>query len=111
VRKLVKKIGQEMMADEALSKMMLEPLKSQGVVRVDDSALIMRCKFTAKPGEQFMVRREAFTRIQQRFAEEGIHFAPRRVIVDAPTPKLAKAGTAAIAAEQEAGGAAPTSDR
>jgi small-conductance mechanosensitive channel len=112
VRKLVKKIGQEMMADEALSKMMLEPLKSQGVVRVDDSALIMRCKFTAKPGEQFMVRREAFTRIQRRFAEEGIHFAPRRVIVDAPTPELAKAGTAAIAAEQETGGAAaPTSDR
>jgi hypothetical protein len=59
-----------------------------------------------------MVRREAFTRIQRRFAEEDIHFAPRRVIVDAPTPALAKAGTAAIAAEQETdGAAAPTSDR
>ena len=48
VRKLVKKIGQEMMAVPELADMMLEPLKSQGVVRVDDSALIMRCKFTAK---------------------------------------------------------------
>lgn len=105
VRKLVKKIGQEMMEDPTVSHMMLEPLKSQGVVRVDDSALVMRCKFTALPGQQFMVRREAFTRIQKRFAEEGLHFAPRRVIVDAPTPELSKAATAALDADPaEAGG-------
>ncbi|HMB76288.1 MAG TPA: mechanosensitive ion channel family protein, partial [Kiloniellaceae bacterium] len=108
VRKLVKKIGQEMMEDPAVKDMMLEPLKSQGVVRVDDSALIMRCKFTAKPGQQFLVRREAFTRIQKRFSEEGIHFAPRRVIVDAPTPEAAKAATAALDAEQLEGGGGDT---
>jgi hypothetical protein len=36
----------------------------------------------AKPGEQFVLRREVFRRIQQAFAAAGIEFAPRRVIVD-----------------------------
>jgi small-conductance mechanosensitive channel len=58
---------------------MLQPLKSQGVNRMDDSALIIRCKFTAIPGQQYLIRREAFTRIQKAFEEKGIQFAPRRV--------------------------------
>ena len=33
-----------------------------------------------------MVRRAAFTRIQKAFAENDIHFAPRRVIVEAAAP-------------------------
>ena len=101
VRKLVKNIGIEMMEDELLGPMILAPLKSQGVNRMDDSALIVRCKFTAVPGKQFLVRREAFTRIQLAFAENGIKFAPRRVVVDAPTPELATAATAAVAQQEE----------
>lgn len=101
VRRLVKNIGIEMMEDELLGPMILAPLKSQGVNRMDDSALIVRCKFTAVPGKQFLVRREAFTRIQLAFAEHGIKFAPRRVVVDAPTPELASAATAAMAEQEE----------
>ncbi|MDX1431688.1 MAG: mechanosensitive ion channel family protein [Gammaproteobacteria bacterium] len=96
VRKIIKRIGQEMLDDEELGPLMLSPLKSQGVNRMDDSALILRCKFTALPGQQFYVRREAFTRIQKAFDEAGIHFAPRRVIVEAPTPALAQAAAGAI---------------
>ena len=103
VRKIVKKIGEEMMQDPELAPMMLEPLKSQGITHMDDSALIVRCKFKAKPGQQFMVRRVAFMRIQQAFADEGIRFAPRRVIVETTTPKEAvQAAASAIATEQEA---------
>ena len=76
---------------------MLTPLKSQGVNRMDDSALIIRCKFTAVPGQQYLIRREAFTRIQRAFEEKGIQFAPRRVLVEATTPEEAvKAAAAAI---------------
>ena len=82
VRKIIKSTGRQMLEDEVLGPMMLAPLKSQGVNRMDDSALIIRCKFTAIPGFQFMVRREAYTRIQQALAEAGIHFAPRRVLVE-----------------------------
>lgn len=82
VRKLIKKVGQEMMEDPDVAEMLLAPLKSQGVNRMDDSAFIVRCKFTAKPGQQFVARRIAYTRIQEAFQREGIQFAPRRVIVE-----------------------------
>ncbi len=112
VRKIIKKIGVEMMEDPDLGPDLLEPLKSQGVNRMDDSALIIRCKFTAIPGKQFVARREAFTRIQKAFEEKGIKFAPRRVLVESVTPATAVAAAAAGAMDQElpAGGAVP-SDR
>jgi small-conductance mechanosensitive channel len=110
VRKLIKKVGQEMMEDPELAPLMLGPLKSQGVTHMDDSALIMRCKFTAIPGQQFMVRRAAFTRIQKAFADNDIHFAPRRVIVEATsslTPEQAASAAAGVLdseAEKKASG-------
>ncbi|MDH3694917.1 MAG: mechanosensitive ion channel family protein [Gammaproteobacteria bacterium] len=82
VRRLIKKVGQKMMDDEEIGPLLIEPMKSQGVNRMDDSALIVRCKFTAHPGHQFYVRREAFRRIQEAFAEKGLQFAPRRVLVE-----------------------------
>jgi small-conductance mechanosensitive channel len=99
VRKIIKTVGQEMAQDEELAPLMLATLKSQGVNRMEDSALIVRCKFTAVPGQQFFVRREAFTRIQKAFEEHGIRFAPKRVIVEAATPALAIAGAAALESE------------
>ena len=54
------------------------------------------------PGQQYLIRREAFTRIQRVFEEEGIHFAPRRVLVEATSPKQAmEAAAAAIDREGE----------
>jgi small-conductance mechanosensitive channel len=110
VRKIIKGIGQEMQDDPDIGPQLLEPLKSQGVNRMDDSALIIRCKFTAIPGEQFVIRREAFTRIQRAFEEEGIHFAPRRVLVEATTPAAAVAGAAA-AIDQETKPQSSSDDR
>ncbi len=82
VRRIIKKVGLQMMEDEELAPFFLQPLKSQGVNRMDDSSFIIRCKFTAIPGNQFVLRREAFMRIQRAFEEKGIKFAPRRVIVE-----------------------------
>jgi small-conductance mechanosensitive channel len=82
VRKLVKRLGQEMLADPAFRDSFLQPLKSQGATRMDDDAFIVRVKFMARPGEQFVLRREVFRRIQEAFQKNGIRFAPRRVIVD-----------------------------
>lgn len=101
VRKLIKQVGKEMMADPVVGANMLSPLKSQGVNRMDDSALIIRCKFTSVPGQQFLIRREAFTRIQKRFEEKGIHFAPRRVLVESVTPVTAAAAAAAGVLDNE----------
>ena len=102
VRKIIKKIGQDLMDDPVFGPLMLQPVKSQGVNRMDDSALIIRVKFMTIPGQQYLIRREAFTRIQRVFEEKGIQFAPKRVLVEATTPEEAiKAGGALAAAEME----------
>ncbi len=102
VRKIVKKVGQDLMAHEEHGKNFLQPLKSQGVNRMDDSAFIFRIKFMAKPGEQFVLRREVYRRVQEALAEHDIHFAPKRVIVDTAGISPEQAATAVAAAATEA---------
>jgi small-conductance mechanosensitive channel len=85
VRKIIKKVGQKMILDEEIGPNMLQPLKSQGVMRVEESALIFRMKFTAKPGEQWVVRRVAYTNVRNALADAGIEFAHREVKVRLPT--------------------------
>ena len=60
---------------------------------MDDSAMILRVKFKTPPGEQFVVRREVYKRIQERFREEGIEFAHRNVTVYLP-PEVSGAASA-----------------
>jgi moderate conductance mechanosensitive channel len=120
VRKLIKKLGTELMGHPELGDKFLEPLKSQGVFKMEDSAMIIRVKFMTKPGDQFMVRKLVYTRIQEIFAENGIKFAHREVTVRvaaedgrvlSQAEKLAAAGAVAPALEEAEGEAAPDTDR
>jgi small-conductance mechanosensitive channel len=95
VRKVIKRVGQEMQDDPELGPMILEPVKSQGVTQVDDSGFLIGVKFITEPGEQFMVRREAYARIKKAFVANGIEFASRRVTVDSGADE--QAGRAAAA--------------
>ena len=81
VRKLFKQIGIALLQHPEIGEDFLEPFKSQGVYTMDDSAMIVRGKFTAKPGKQFMARREIYNAVQRAFYEHGIRFADRRVTV------------------------------
>ena len=74
VRKLIKKVGVELMEDPEISKDLIEPLKSQGVNRMDDSSFVIRCKFMSVPGKQFLIRRVAYAKIQAAFEKNGIKF-------------------------------------
>ena len=49
VRRIIKKVGAQMLEDEELGPFFLEPMKSQGVNRMDDSSFIIRCKFYLHP--------------------------------------------------------------
>jgi small-conductance mechanosensitive channel len=104
VRKIVKRIGQELADEPELGPHILQPLKFQGVMAMEDSALVVAAKFMARPtGEQFVIRREAYHRIKKAFEEAGIRFAHRQVTVFVPPtgadPRVAAAGAAAAAAE------------
>lgn len=85
VRKIIKKkVYKPILADESLGPKLLGKIKSQGVRELDDSAMIMRVKFKTPPGEQFVLRREVFRRMQEAFRKEGIEFAHRNVTVYLP---------------------------
>ncbi len=84
IRKIVKKISLELEQDEETGQLLLSKIKSQGVRAMDDSAMILRVKFKTKPGDQFVLRREVYRRIQERFRAEGIEFAHRNVTVYLP---------------------------
>jgi small-conductance mechanosensitive channel len=84
VRKIIKRINIELEQDEELGPILLGKIKSQGVKALDDSAMIMRVKYKTKPGQQFVVRREVYRRIEEAFREKGIEFAHRNVTVYLP---------------------------
>jgi moderate conductance mechanosensitive channel len=84
VRKIVKKINKELTEDVELGGKLLAPIKSQGVREVDDSAMIIRIKFKTRPGDQYAIKREIFSKLQGMFEDKGIQFAHRHVIVRFP---------------------------
>jgi len=92
VRKIIKKINKNLRKDEAVDRVMLDDLKSQGVKEFDDSAMIVRVKFKTLPGEQFVLKRLVYRMIQEEFRASGIEFAHRNVTVYMP-PEL-RAGSA-----------------
>ena len=91
IRKIVKSIGKELEQNEEIGPVLLNPIKSQGIREMDDSAMILRVKFKTPPGEQFVVRREVYRRIQESFREHGIEFAHRNVTVYFPPEASHKA--------------------
>ena len=85
IRKLIKRIGQDMMKDPEVGHMLREPLKSK-LARVDPGVKIFRCKFRTAPGNQFDVRAQAFKRIETELRALGIPFAggSQTVIIERP---------------------------
>lgn len=108
VKKLFKVLGKELLAHPELGKDFIEPFKSQGVQSVDEVGMLIRGKFTCKPGCQFMIRKQVYLRVQEIFAENNIEFAKRKVEVQLPegmhpaliAPLSAAAGSAAALVER-----------
>ncbi|MGJ8629401.1 MAG: mechanosensitive ion channel family protein [Sulfitobacter sp.] len=108
VRKLIKKLGVELLDDPVIGENFIQPLKSQGVIEMQDSAMIIRVKFMTKPGDQWLVRKRVFEEIRSLFEREGIRFAHREVTVRLADGKVddlseqdKKAVTAAAQASME----------
>ena len=84
VRKLFKKIGQEMMEVPELAEVLINPFKSQGAADVTDVGIVIRGKFSTVPGGQFLIRKEVYSRVQKAFEANGIEFARKEVRVQLP---------------------------
>ncbi|MEO1113294.1 MAG: mechanosensitive ion channel domain-containing protein [Pseudomonadota bacterium] len=118
MRKLIKNFGKELLQDEYYGPMFLAPLKSQGIMSMEDSAMIARVKFTTKPGKQFELRKIVYAGLRDMFEQNGIKFAHRQVTVRVAgeggadgeagevTPAGAQAAVKAAIQAAAAGGAA-----
>ena len=105
IRKIIKKkVYKKIAADPELGPKLLEPIKSQGVREMDDSAMVMRVKYKTKPGDQFAIRKEVYHLMQEAFREEGIEFAHRNVTVYLPPEAGGQADGQAIGENQQAEG-------
>ncbi|HEY8251013.1 MAG TPA: mechanosensitive ion channel family protein [Burkholderiales bacterium] len=80
VRKLIKKVGEEMLADPEIGRLIMEPLKGK-LYRVDPGVKIFRCKFRTAPGKQFDVRAQAYKRIEAALRKMEVRFADGRLPV------------------------------
>jgi len=83
IRKMIKKVGEEMAADPEVGPAMLEPLKGK-LYRIDPGVKVFRCKFRTAPGNQFDVRAQAFKRIEAALGKLGIGFADGKQTVVIP---------------------------
>jgi small-conductance mechanosensitive channel len=95
VKRVIKDVSKQIMADPELAPHVIEPLKMQGVEQFGDFAIQVRLKMMTKPGEQFVIRRRAYALIKKAFDANGIEFA-------FPTVTVAGGGEATAAAAQRA---------
>ncbi|MBP2551747.1 small-conductance mechanosensitive channel [Neorhizobium galegae] len=84
VRRLFKKIGQEISTDPAIAVDLIEPFKSQGIALVEDGTLVIRGKFKARPGRPWLIRRAVLAAVQKGFQEHGIKAVPKPLLNETP---------------------------
>lgn len=85
VRRTVKRVGQELLDDPEIGSEFIQPLKIQGVIDVLQTALVVRCKFTALPGRPTYLQRQALRRLMEAFRIAQIPFAAPNVTVQLAT--------------------------
>lgn len=81
-KKIVKNIDAELQANPEYGGNFLQPLKFQGVRRMEEFNMVVGVKFMTKPGGQWTIRRDAYQRIRDEFEKAGINFAQRNVKVE-----------------------------
>ena len=111
IRKVIKKVGQAMLNEDEFRNDFIQPIKSAGVKEITGSVMVIRVKFKAQSGTQFVIKREAYRRISEALTTKGINYAHRKVIVELPdqvkntltdeSRKTLEAGAAAALLQQE----------
>ncbi len=80
-RKTIKRVGLAMAEMPEFAPLMILPLKMQGVAEIDDTAIVVRLKFTSKPDRASWIQREALKRVYAALREAGVIFASNAVTV------------------------------
>lgn len=104
VKKLIKQVGAQLKENPVYGDSILETLKSQGVRRMEEFNMVVGVKFMTRPGEQWLVRRDAYQAVRDIFEANGIRMAERNVKVEiaADEPLTEEQRKAVSAAAHEA---------
>ncbi|WP_395825780.1 mechanosensitive ion channel family protein [Elstera sp.] len=105
-RKTIKRVGLAMAEMPEFAPLMILPLKMQGVAAIDDTAIVVRLKFTSKPDRASWLQREALKRVYAALRDAGVIFASNAVTVRGGTEGQ-PAGAAANFAGTPAPGVVP----
>jgi small-conductance mechanosensitive channel len=75
LRKAAKKIGADMMEEPEFKAQLIEPFKMQGIADVTNNSLLVRFKFTSRPGNPNAIQNQAVTRLLGVLPELGIELS------------------------------------
>ncbi|ANM05804.1 mechanosensitive ion channel MscS protein [Rhizobium phaseoli] len=103
-KKVIKQIGQTLLENPEFGPHIIETLKMKGVEQFGEFAIEIRLSMMTKPGEQFVIRRNALAMIRNAFKENGIEFAVPTVQVSGDRAAEVDAAAARYAAHARAGG-------
>lgn len=95
IRKTIKKVGLAMLEDPEIGGEFLVPLKMQGIQDVTENSLVVRLKFTARPGNPSILQRESMKRLLPALREAGLDLASNAVTVRSGAAGAAEAEAAA----------------
>jgi small-conductance mechanosensitive channel len=104
-KKVIKQIGQQLLENPEFGPHIIETLKMKGVEQFGEFAIEIRLSMMTKPGEQFVIRRNALAMIRNAFKENGIVFAVPTVQVsgEGRDTEASAAAAARYAARARAG--------
>jgi small conductance mechanosensitive channel len=81
VMAVLKEVGDDLMADPEFKDDILEPLEMLGVDQFGDNAVIIKCRITTRPIQQWRIGREMNRRIKKTFDQRGIEIPfPHRTL-------------------------------
>ena len=103
-KKIIKQIGQQLLDNPEWGPNIIETLKMKGVEQFGEFAIEIRLSMMTKPGEQFVIRRNALAMIRNAFKENGIEFAVPTVQVSGEREIEASVAAARYAAQARAAG-------
>ncbi|NTZ63219.1 mechanosensitive ion channel family protein [Agrobacterium tumefaciens] len=96
IRKTAKKVGLAMLEDPEFGGEFLVPLKMQGIQTVTETSMVVRFKFTSRPGNPSILKREGMKRLLSAFKAAGLSLASNAVTVRSGAGTAADAAAAAM---------------
>ncbi|MCM2293240.1 mechanosensitive ion channel family protein [Allorhizobium sp. BGMRC 0089] len=85
IRKAAKKVGQSLLEHPEFGHEFLVPLKMQGIQDITENSMVIRFKFTSRPGNPSLIKREGVKRLLAAFKDAGLNLASNAVVVRSGT--------------------------